>query len=198
MNKKALYTVKKVILLILMSMNYSSVHARTSEINSRSRLFARINESYIAIVQFYCSEKRECQKQDCKFIKSRFSSVSQNSSYREAEIDFIIMNCSCDMTIAKEFSFSTFPTIMIFMNGMPVQGACLSGFVHECDINALIEDYLGNEIDAIIHRKRKERKQKQEAQLAAWAAWGPWYGGYGCCRPYGWGLYGGWGRGCCW
>lgn len=190
---------KKIIFTLLISMNYATVYTRTLELNSRNRLFSRINESYLAAVLFYCCEKKDCKKQDFKAIKSRFNSVSQNGSFREAEIDFLIMNCSCELSIAHDFGFSQFPTIMLFENGMPISGARISGFVHECDINALIENYVGNEIGAIIHQKRKDYKEKQEAQLAAWAAWAPyWYCGYGCCRPCGLGIYGGWGRGCCW
>jgi hypothetical protein len=192
-------SIKIFILLLCMNLNYSIINARTIELNTRSRLFSRINESYLASVLFYCCQKGDCQKQESKAIKSRFNSVSQNSSFREAEIDFVIMNCSNELSIAHDFGFSSFPTIMLFENGMPISGARITGFIHECDINALIENYLANEIDAIIHKKRKLRKQQQEAQLAAWAAWAPyWYGGYGCCRPCGWGFYGGWGRGCCW
>ena len=182
-------------------MAFFSLYGRALELNSRSRLFARINESYLSIVQFYCSDRTSnayaCQKEDYKCIKSGFNAVSQNSRFKQAEIDFILMNCSCDTSIAREFCFSTFPTTMLFVNGVPVPGAILKGFAHECDINVFIESYLADNIDDVIHDKRKERKQKQQAQLAAWAAWSPyWYGGY--YRNCGFGYYGGWGRGGCW
>jgi hypothetical protein len=188
--------------LFFCSLFVVSTNARTLELNSRSRLAARINQSYLAAVQFYgcqtnCSN--DCQKQDYKIMKSRFNAVSQNSRFRQAGIDFIIMNCSSDFSVAQDFGFSSLPAVMLFVNGMPVPGASLYGFVNEFDVNALIENSLGNEIDNVLYQKQQDYEQKQEMQLAAWAAWAPyWYGGYGCYRPCGFGMYGGFGRGCCW
>lgn len=177
------------------------VQCRTIEINSRSRLFARINESYIAAVQFYCYDRKSpCQKSDYQELKARFNAVSQNSSYRQANIDFILMNCKGDRSITRELGISKLPTLMLFVNGMPIPGAQISGFAHECDMNALLENYLGNTIDKILDQKAEDRAREQELQIAAWTAWGPYWNcgyGYGCCRP-GWGFYGSWGGGCGW
>ncbi len=197
----------RVFFALVLFVGIGLVHGRVFEMNSRSRLFSRINQAYLAVVQFYCYSKDRCCKEDYKELRNRVQAVSQNGRYFQAELDFIMMNCSSTPELAREFGFSQFPTLMLFENGMPIQGAVLSGFPHEYDINNLIENYLGQDIDAILHDKRKERKEKEAAQLAGWAAWGPYwangcgfgYGlGYGCYRPCGWGIYGGWGCGRCW
>ncbi len=197
---------KRLLIYVMVCLSFfSCIYSRFIELNSRSRFFSRINESYLSVVQFYstdnaCAPNQISSKQAAKELKSRFNSVSQNSSFRQADIDFIMVNCDTDCSIARDLGFSRLPIIVIFAGGIPVPGARLDGFVHECDINAFIESYLSQDIDTIIHKKRKEYKQRQQAQWAAWAAWGPcWYNWGGCCRPCGWGFYGGWGGGgCCW
>lgn len=195
---------KSIVIANILFIIPSFIEARVIEINSRNRLFARINESFISVVQFYCYDRKNkncCHINDYKDIKSRFNAVSQNNRYRRAEIDFILMNCNGEPCIAQEFGFSTMPALMIFVNGMPEPGARINGFVHECDINALIERYLSNDINDIIDQKIEDKERAQEAQIAAWTAWGPYWNcgyGYGCYRPYGFGFYGNWGGGCCW
>lgn len=177
------------------------LEGRVFEINSRSRLFSRINQAYLAVVQFYCCSKDKCQKEEYKELKNRVQAVSQNGRYFQADLDFIMMNCCSAPELAREFNFFKFPTLMLFANGMPVPGAVLRGFPHEYDINTLIENYLGRDIDALLHQKQKNQERKEELQIATWAAWGPYWAngcgfGYGYCRP--WGFYGGWGCGRCW
>lgn len=185
-----------------------SLEARVLELHSRLRLFSRINESYLAVVQFcYCDQKSKssCNNNRYRPIKESLQAVSNNSKFRQADIDFIVMNCNGNRSIAQEFGINSFPVLMLFVNGLPLQNAYLTGYAHECTINAFIEDNLVAEIDNVLHYKRKEQKRKEEAQYAALAAWGPyWYNGcgwgygYGGCRPCGWGLYGGWNCGRCW
>lgn len=197
--KKNIY-IKMVMLQSVIIFFFSmSLQGRVSEVNSRNRLFSRINQASMVVAQFYFCERgachEKCQKEDYRDIKSSLRAVSQNNRFIQAEIDFVLMNGCCDPCVAQEFSFSRYPTLMLFVNGMPIPGARLTGFVHECDINSFIERYLGNDIDDIIAEKKEDRQQEQAVQLAAWSAWGPyWYGGY--YRPCGWGFYGGcgWGR----
>lgn len=193
-----------VMFCIFMAFLASSLESRVMEYNSRNRLFSRINQAYIAVVQFYCYPKDRCGKEDYRELKNRFQSVSQNGRYLDAEIDFLMMSCYGAPELRRELGFCRYPTIVLFVNGMPVLGAQLTGFPHECDINNLIETYLGRDIDQILRQKRKDQKQREAAQIAGWAAWGPYWAngcgfGYGCCRPWG-GFYGGcgWGWGRCW
>jgi len=192
---------RRLFVVVVVLFSGSLIQSRVLDFNSRSRLFSRINQAYLAVVQFYCYSKDRCQKEDYRELKNRFQSVSQNGRYAQADLDFIMMNCSTHKELAREFGFSQFPALMLFANGMPIQGALLNGFPHECAINSFIESYAGNDIDAILRQNKKEQKQRQAAQIAGWAAWGPYWAngcgfGYGFCRP--WGFYGGWGCGRCW
>jgi hypothetical protein len=192
------------LVIIYMFMTFSVYSdARVIDFNSRNRLFSRINQAYIAVVQFYCYSKDRCDREKYRELKNRLQSVSQNGSYLDAEIEFLMMNCSGAPGLARELGFCKYPTLVLFVNGMPLPGAQLTGFPHECDINNLIESHLGNSVDQILRQKRKDQKEREAAQIAGWAAWGPYWAngcgfGYGWCRPCG--LYGGWGCGYgrCW
>ena len=192
----------QLIILLFVHIGLYARYCALFEPRSRQALFSKINQSDLAVVQFYqkVGDKKSVQRY-YHLLRERMQSVASNSQFSYARTTFILMEMRLNDCLAQDLGISNLPTIMLFFqgrpltnNGMPVQ---LVGIASEIQINQFIVNYAGRRVKEAVESRAEYEREKEAAQWAAWSAWGPyWYGGY--YRPCYWNWGCGLGLGCAW
>ena len=91
-----------------------------------------INSNEVAVIDFFATW---CGP--CKMLAPVFQEVANEF---EGKADFYKIDIDASLDIARQFSVSTVPTVIIFRNGEPIER--LVGFMPKENLAAKIRDYI--------------------------------------------------------
>jgi hypothetical protein len=131
-------------------------------------------------------------KQKIEDIEIMFDSLSDDSNYQNARLQFVKADISHKKLgeSQKRFKLFRLPAFMIFLGNQP--DAKLYGYVYRDAVKKIINEHLKERMDkAIVKFKEQQKIKLEEAKIRAYNRpyfYGPyWYGGF---YPYWWSGFG--------
>jgi len=180
---------KRAILFFLCA---STLGAKDVRVKSMDALRKKLASSEYSIAVFYNTSREnmrnEVTKQKIKDLETMFKSMSKDSYYKDAKLQFIRADVDRrSLQIApKRYNLTKLPAFVIFLGRQPL--AALYGYIYRQQIDQFIAKNLKSRMDQAIKQANELRKKELEkAKIRAYNRpywYGPyWYGGF---YPYWW------------
>lgn len=179
-------------LWLILSMK--QLNARLISVTSVRELEDRTFCSEIAIVFFYCFDKKMLSKHvyTCtKEYRHMIQEVARYKRYRYAQMPFIAVDLSCNQgnDFIRNYTIKPqLPTALIIKRGKRTACARLDGFVSEMALKNFIESKVGCEVDRLIDERQEYDRwlaYSCPAWVHDWYFYWP-YHYYGFNHPYYW------------
>lgn len=182
--------------------------ARVTKPKSEKRFDRVLRKRRFAVALFYELEKKEKNRIIDETERS-FVATSKSRLYREPGVAFMTVNVGREQLsdLDEDFGVTTFPTVLLFNNGVPVRDKSekiimLQGAFNRDMLDKFIREHLGKDLKKRMEEIQEERRLRRAASLYYGPSfyWGyPYYGSsyrfyspyrYRYLRPYGgFGLY---------
>lgn len=182
---------------IILGLLTSSLRAKEREARSYEKLQLLLAKAPYTVVVFYDNSREHRKnkelKQKIRNLQVMFRAVSKDSTYKEANLQFIKADISRSnlAQALRTYGINTVPQFLLFLGRERIKGQALKGFIYRDDLERFINQNLKGQMQQQMKEKEQARKRElQEAKIRAYNRpyWGSpyWYYGY---YPYWWGPY---------
>lgn len=197
--------IKNKLLLAMFFCVSVGVQAKVRSVRSLDDFMKRVSRAEYSVALFVDKSKENMRNDEkkrlIKDLEIMFKSVSDDSQYKDADLQFLSVDVARKnaIQIAQNYAITAFPATIVLLGRQAVAGALRQGNIYRDQLQQLIDTHLSTQMSEVMKRKAEAQKralERAKVRALTYPNWG--YGGYWGGYPYwGWGggYYGGyWGR----
>jgi len=181
---------KKITIILLIALLGGSVQAKVRAVMTRRDFERSVSKDSMVVALFYEDQKgnNDVRDQNRGLIRM-YEDLSAYRPYDDADVIFLKVNVGRkDLAdLAALYGIKTVPTIIFFNNGQRLADAqempvMVTGFVPRTDVQSIIDQYYGQEVQKRVENKEERRKEIVKEESESWKLY--FYPRYSVVRDY--------------